>query len=116
MDDNTDFLKNIIQLCHTYQIDGLVLKQDEFTSGDKKTLETIRNIDKEQQLIVISEGKSISSGKEVIERLEAGATLTTTRDPIFTSKGPCAVADIKREIRKHLKDDKNISDINKLFV
>ena len=77
----------------------MVLKQDNFTDEDKKELEMIRNFDKKKQLILVSEGKQISTGKEVIERLEAGATLATTRDPIFTSMGPCAIADIKDEVR-----------------
>ena len=62
-------------------------------------LKTIRTVDKTNSLIVISEGHSISTGREVEERLEAGATLTTTCDPFFLPKGgPCAIYDIKEEI------------------
>ena len=50
-------------------------------------------------MIVISEGRMIETGAQVIERVQAGATLTTTRDIIFTGKGPYAIADIKEEIR-----------------
>ena len=64
-------------------------------------------------MIIVSEGKHISTGKEVIERLEAGATLATTRDPFFTNKGPFTIGDIKSEIRQQMKE-KGINDINQL--
>ena len=64
----------------------------------------------------MSEGNQISSGKEVIERLEAGATLTTTRDPFFTNKGPYTIGDIKNEVRTLLKEEKGITDINDLIA
>ena len=51
----------------------------------------------------------------IIERLEAGATLTTTRDPFFLSKGPFTVGDIKSEIKEHLKA-KGHTDVNQLRV
>jgi len=47
---------------------------------------------------VISEGRAIASGKQVEERLQAGADLTTTCDPFFLKKGPYAVHDLKQEL------------------
>ena len=34
-----------------------------------------------------------------MERVRAGAALTTIRDTLFTGKGPYAIADIKEEVR-----------------
>ena len=52
------------------------------------------------KLIIISEGREITTGKQVDERLKAGATLTTTCDPFFLTKGPFAVHDIKQDLVK----------------
>ena len=46
----------------------------------------------------MSEGKEISTGEQVEERLQAGATVTTTVDPFFLKKGPFAIYDIKKEL------------------
>ena len=55
--DKADYLKNLVSLCSKYEIDGLILKQDNFTNEDAKELEMIRKLDKENQLILVSEGK-----------------------------------------------------------
>ena len=39
-----------------------------------------------------------------MERVRAGATLTTTRDTIFTGKGPYTIADIKDEVRQIIRE------------
>jgi len=61
-------------------------------------LDTVRKADKSGELILVSEGREISTGKEVEERLAAGATLTTTCDPFFLRRGPYAIYDIKKEL------------------
>ena len=46
----------------------------------------------------MSEGRQITTGEQVEERLQAGATLTTTCDPFFLKKGPFTIYDIKKEL------------------
>ena len=49
-------------------------------------------------MIIVSEGRSMSTGKQVAERLDAGADLTTTCDPFFLKQGPYAIHKIKQEL------------------
>lgn len=49
-------------------------------------------------LIVISEGRAIATGKQIAERLDAGADLATTSDPFFLKQGPYALHNLKQEL------------------
>jgi len=55
----------------------------------------IREIDPARELVVVSEGRSVSTAAQVEARLQAGADLTTMCDQFFLSKGPYAAHDLK---------------------
>ena len=100
------FITDLVASCHKNKIDGIVVRQTEFDEEARQALSTIRtetekiakNSKEQKQLIVMSEGKEISTGEQVEERLQAGATVTTTVDPFFLKKGPFAIYDIKKEL------------------
>ena len=65
-------------------------------------MNTLKAADKDGNLIIVSEGRSIASAEDVVERLREGATLTTTSEPFFLRAGPCALYDIKSGLLEHM--------------
>ena len=92
-----------------HKFDGIVLKQPFFHEEARQALSTLNSAVKNHSLILISEGRKISSSEEVLERLEMGATLTTTCDPFFLKGGPCTVYDIKRGLVEHAMREGKVS-------
>ena len=100
------FIADLVTSCHKNKIDGIVLRQTTFDDEARIALQTIRTesekiakkVKETKPLIVMSEGRQITTGEQVEERLQAGATLTTTCDPFFLKKGPFTIYDIKKEL------------------
>ena len=65
-------------------------------------MNTLKAADKDGNLMIVSEGRSIASAEDVVERLREGATLTTTLEPLFLKAGPCALYDIKSGLVEHM--------------
>ena len=88
------FLIDLVATCLENQIDGVVLRQTLFDPEAENCLKLARKAAGDK-LIIISEGRKISTAEQVNERLSAGATLATTCDPFFL-RGPYAIYDIKK--------------------
>ena len=63
------FLTDFVATCKKHGIDGIVLRQTKFDDDAKLALKLLKEIDKTDSLIIVSEGREISTGKEVIDRL-----------------------------------------------
>ena len=92
-----------------HNFDGIVLKQPVFDQEARQALNTLKSADKNQSLILISEGRKIACAEEVLERLKEGATLTTTCDPFYLKGGPCTVYDIKKGLVEHAMREGKVS-------
>lgn len=90
----------LIANCKKHNFDGIVLHQDIFCPEQEALLRKARELDK--QLVIISQGFDISDAKQVLGRLDAGATAIQTISPIFFS-GPSAIYEMKQELRAELK-------------
>jgi len=56
------FVTDLVAACHRNKIDGVVLRQTVFDEEAKVAIELIRSVDKTGRLIVISEGRPVSTG------------------------------------------------------
>ena len=96
-DSHPQYLKDLVTACNKNQIDGIVLRQTVFDDEARQAIQIIRKID--PSITIISEGRLIRTGKQVEDRIQAGASLTTVCDALFfKDHGPYAIYDIKREI------------------
>ncbi len=78
------FLNDLVKACQKSKIDGIVLRQTKFDEEAKQALNTLKGaITDPDSLIIVSEGRKITSSEDVLERLKEGATLTTTCDPFY---------------------------------
>lgn len=59
------FIENLVSTCHANQIDGIVLRQTVFDEEARRALQLLKQADKSDSLIIVSEGRQIVSGKEV---------------------------------------------------